>query len=190
MLIAAIKLTSLVCDRTPYDNDRRWTDRSGGLQAGFSVNADQSSWSRQPSVNTEPHRHPSDLSADPGATEPGPHDPLVVRKAALTTAAIGIVHSLLLIAGALVLKTQTPGINASDDDLVAFFEDPNKRRLVVLAGIYLIPFAGIAFIWFFVALRAWISASAPRLNVILSNVQLVSGIIYTTLVLAAAGACP
>jgi hypothetical protein len=93
-----------------------------------------------------------------------------------------------LIAGSLVLKTQTPGLAASDEELVAFFEDPDQRRMVVIAGLYLIPFAGIAFIWFFVALRMWISASAPRLNVMLSNVQLVSGIIYTTLVLAAGGA--
>jgi hypothetical protein len=111
-----------------------------------------------------------------------------VRKAALLTAAIGLVHSLLMIAGSLVLKTQTPGLAASDAELIAFFEDPDQRRVVVIAGLYLIPFAGIAFIWFFVALRMWISASAPRLNVMLSNVQLVSGIIYTTLVLAAGGA--
>ena len=116
------------------------------------------------------------------------HDPLAVRKAALLTAAIGLVHSVLLIAGSFVLKTQTPGIGASDEDLIAFYEDPDQRRIVVIAGLYLIPFAGIAFIWFFVALRTWLSASAPRLNVVLSNVQLVSGIIYTTLILAAGGA--
>ena len=45
-----------------------------------------------------------------------PHDPLAVRKAALLTAAIGLVHSVLLIAGSFVLKTQTPGIAASDED--------------------------------------------------------------------------
>jgi hypothetical protein len=115
-------------------------------------------------------------------------DPLAVRKSALLTAAIGLVHSLLLIAGSLLLKTQTPGLDASDEELMAYFGDPDQRRIIVLAGLYLIPFAGIAFIWFFVALRMWLSASAPRLNVMLSNVQLVSGIIYTTLVLAAGGA--
>lgn len=106
----------------------------------------------------------------------------------MMTAGIGLVHALLLMAGAFVLKTQTPGINASDEDLVAFYQDPDQRRVVVVAGLYLIPFAAIAFVWFFVALRMWISASAPRLNVMLSNVQLVSGIIYTTLILAAGGA--
>ena len=91
-------------------------------------------------------------------------------------------------AGAFVLKTQTPGVAASDEELIAFYQDPDQRRIVVVAGLYLIPFSGIAFVWFFVALRMWISASAPRSNVMLSNVQLVSGIIYTTLILAAGGA--
>jgi hypothetical protein len=137
---------------------------------------------------TEPNDQRQGLLSDGEPPEQGLHNPLAVRKAALLTATIGLIHSLLLIAGSLVLKTQTPGIAASDEALLAFYEDPDQRRIVVIAGLYLIPFAGLAFVWFFVALRTWISASAPRLNVMLSNVQLVSGIIYTTLVLAAGGA--
>src|SRR5215204_2785084 len=135
----------------------------------------------------EPNDQQQGLSSNGEPPQPDRHNPLVVRRAALLTASIGLVHSLLFIAGSLVLKTQTPGIGASDEVLMAFFEDPDQRRTVVIAGLYLIPFAGIAFIWFFVALRMWISASAPRLSAMLSNVQLVSGIIYTTLVLAAGG---
>jgi hypothetical protein len=134
------------------------------------------------------YEHRGSLTPDGGPPEHDLHDPLAVRKAAMLTAGIGLVHALLLIAGAWVLQTQTPGVAASDQELVAFYQDPEQRRVVVLAGLYLIPFSGIAFIWFFVALRMWISASAPRLNVMLSNVQLVSGIIYTTLILAAGGA--
>ena len=110
---------------------------------------------------------------------------IAVRKAAILTATLGILHALLFMSAALLLKSQTPGLGATDDELVAFYKDSNERRVVIVAGLYLLPFAGIAFIWFFIALRSWISASAPRVNVILSNVQLVSGIIYTTLVLAA-----
>ncbi len=101
------------------------------------------------------------------------------------TAALGILHALLFMAAAMLLKWQTPGLKASDEELISFYNDPNERRVVIIAGLYLLPFAGIAFIWFFISLRTWISASAPRIDVILSNVQLVSGIIYTTLVLAA-----
>jgi hypothetical protein len=139
------------------------------------------------SVN-EASDHRPELLPESGLPEHDRHDPLAVRKAAMLTAGIGLVHALLLIAGALVLKTQTPGVTASDQDLVTFYQNPEQRKAVVVAGLYLIPFSGIAFIWFFVALRMWISASAPRLNVMLSNVQLVSGIIYTALILAAGGA--
>jgi hypothetical protein len=138
-------------------------------------------------VSIEQDGHPQVPLPESGPPEHDPHQPFAVRRAAMMTAAIGLVHALLLIAGALLLKTQTPGIDASDEELIDFYQDPDKRRVVVVAGLYIIPFAGIAFIWFFVALRMWISASAPRLSAMLSNVQLVSGIIYTTLVLAAGG---
>jgi hypothetical protein len=52
---------------------------------------------------------------------------------------------------------------------------------VVLVGLYLMPFAGIAFLWFIVALRMWITHSASRENVLLSNIQLVSGIVFIAL---------
>jgi hypothetical protein len=50
------------------------------------------------------------------------------------------------------------------------------------------PFAGIAFMWFVVALRLWISVSAPREHVLLSDVQLVSGVLFIALFFAAAAA--
>ena len=128
----------------------------------------------------------SSRAGDP--PEPDPRHPLAVRRAAVLTAGIGLVHALLLISAELLLMMGTPGVGASDEELVAFYLDPEERRVVVIAGLYLLPFAAIAFIWFFVALRMWISASAPRVSVLLSNVQLVCGIIYTTLLLAAGGA--
>jgi hypothetical protein len=50
------------------------------------------------------------------------------------------------------------------------------------------PFSGIAFIWFIVALRMWISGSVRRENVLLSNIQLVSGILFLAMYFAAAAA--
>jgi hypothetical protein len=44
-----------------------------------------------------------------------------------------------------------------------------------------VPFAGIAYIWFTVALRAWLQGSVARLNRLLSDVVLVCGIIYVAL---------
>jgi hypothetical protein len=39
----------------------------------------------------------------------------------------------------------------------------------------------MAFIWFLVALRMWVDSSARRVNVLLSNIQLVAGIVYVAL---------
>jgi hypothetical protein len=139
-------------------------------------------------VSAEPNELLNARSSAAVPPEHEPHHPLAVRAAAVRTAALGLVHALLLISATLLLQTRTPGVRASDEELVAFYHDPDQRRVVVVAGLYLIPFAGIAFVWFLVALRTWISASAPRAHVLLSNVQLVSGIIYTTLVLTAGGA--
>jgi len=50
------------------------------------------------------------------------------------------------------------------------------------------PFAGIAFIWFIVALRMWIGGHLRRENALVSNVQLVSGILYVALFFATAAA--
>lgn len=124
-------------------------------------------------------------------TEPSdddPHHPLTVRKAAILTAAVGVAHALLVMIALLLLKLRAPDVRASDAVLLAFYSDPANRRVLVIAGLYLIPFAGIAFIWFAVALRMWIRGSARREYVLVSNVQFVSGIIYTTLLLAAGAA--
>jgi hypothetical protein len=114
-----------------------------------------------------------------------PHHPLAVRKVAMLTAALGVTHALLVVIAVLLIKTRAPGVKATDGELLAFYSDPSKRRVLIIAGLYLIPFAAIAFIWFFVALRMWVSRSARREDALLSNVQLVSGIIYTSLLLAA-----
>jgi hypothetical protein len=64
-----------------------------------------------------------------------------------------------------------------------FYTSPASRR-VMLVGLYLMPFAGIAFIWFIVALRMWVEGTARRVNILFSNVQFVSGILYVGLLFA------
>src|SRR5262249_35258617 len=49
-------------------------------------------------------------------------------------------------------------------------------------------FAGIAFIWFVVALRMWVGGYVRRENILLSNIQLVSGVVYVALFFATAAA--
>ena len=56
--------------------------------------------------------------------------PLAVRKAAMLTAALGIAHAILIVFTVLLLKQRTPGVDATDDELVAFYSDPDERRVV------------------------------------------------------------
>ena len=52
---------------------------------------------------------------------------------------------------------------------------------MILAGLYLMPFAAIAFIWFIVALRMWMARHGRPEHALFSNVQLVSGIAFVWL---------
>jgi hypothetical protein len=119
----------------------------------------------------------------PGRTERAAS--INVRRYAMMTAAMGIAHSVLLLVAFWLISSRSPGLDATDAEYLAYYEDPNERRLVLLAGLYLIPFAGIAFIWFTVSLRMWLTGSVRRLTPLLSNLLLVCGVIYVGLLFAA-----
>jgi hypothetical protein len=108
-----------------------------------------------------------------------------VRRAAMITASVGIAHAVLLVLAFWLVRSTAAGVNATDADIVVYYEDADNRRRIIAAGLYLLPFSGIAFIWFVVALRMWTSGSAKRINMLLANVQLAAGIIYVTLILSA-----
>jgi hypothetical protein len=130
---------------------------------------------------------PSHVEPEP-ATLPTPMNAsssVEVRRAAMITAFVGIAHAVLLVLAFWLVRSNAAGVNASDTDIVSYYQDGENRRQIVVAGLYLLPFSGIAFIWFIVALRMWTSGSAKRINVLLANVQLAAGIIYVTLILAA-----
>lgn len=115
-------------------------------------------------------------------------DPATLRRAAIITASCAIAHGVLLIVAFYLLKTRAPFGGASDEQIRNFYADPNNRRLVLVAGIYLVPFSAIAFVWFIVALRMWEANSVKRMNQLFANIQLVTGIIYVTLLLCAGAA--
>ncbi len=86
------------------------------------------------------------------------------------------------------LITLIPGPRSTDEEFFEFYAS-DRRWLVILVGIYLMPFAAIAFVWFAVALRMWVAQSSSRpQDVLLSNVQLVSAILFVGLFLAGAAA--
>ena len=115
-----------------------------------------------------------------------PVDRRSLRRAAFLTAGVGLAFAILFLL-AYYFMADIPGPNATDSEILAFYASEN-RRLPVLVGTYVIPFAGIAFLWFIVALRMWIAASTRRINELSSNIQLVSGIIFIAIFFASAAA--
>jgi hypothetical protein len=89
-----------------------------------------------------------------------------------SAAVAGIVFALLLIVGLVIVRSAlsgaTPGIMAGD---------PGRRRLLQ-AGLNLVPFAGIAFLWFIGVIRDQIGVVEDRL---FSTVFLGSGILFVAM---------
>jgi len=102
-----------------------------------------------------------------------------LRRAAQVTAGTGVGFALLFLLSYWLLA-HVPGPNASLEEIERFYSDPSDRRRIIV-GLYLMPFAGIAFLWFSVTLRMWISGYGGRVDILFSNIQLVSGIIFIAL---------
>jgi hypothetical protein len=102
----------------------------------------------------------------------------------MLTAGVGIAFAVLFMVAYLLTST-VPGGRAADSEISDFYQNDGSRRLA-LVGLYIIPFSGIAFVWFIVALRMWISFSHRRENYLMSNVQLVSGVLFLAMYFASA----
>jgi len=125
------------------------------------------------------------------APAPDPVDPpeergRSLRRAATITAAVGAVHAILFLIS-YFLMAQVPGPEASDEEILAFYTS-SSASLTSLVGLYVMPFAAIAFMWFIVALRMWEAFSVRRENLLFSNLQLVSGILYVAMLSVGAAA--
>lgn len=126
----------------------------------------------------------ADDESAPASSPSAPERARSLRKAAMLTAAVGALHAVLFLASYWLLASR-PGPSASTAEITDFYTSAASRR-VMLVGLYLMPFAGIAFIWFVVALRMWVEGTARRVSILLSNIQLVAGILYVALFFAAA----
>lgn len=78
------------------------------------------------------------------------------------------------------LMRGAPSYQASDADLTAFADDADGLRRLEVAGLYVIPLAGIFFIWFMAALRDRYHRIARREHTMLSSVQVVAGALVVT----------
>jgi hypothetical protein len=109
-----------------------------------------------------------------------------LRQSARLTAIVGVAFSVLYIISALVMSL-APGGQATDDQLRAYYTS-DAAELPLVVGLYLMPLAGVCFIWFIVVLRIWAVASGRRPAILQSNLQLVSGIAFVILTFVGAAA--
>jgi hypothetical protein len=130
-------------------------------------------------------------NAAPPADTAGPRpDPIAIRhalrRAAWLTAGAGIAFGVLTIVAWYLLRVDRAGLSeATDAD--AYYSDTGFGASKV-AGLYLLPFAAILFLWFIVALRGWIRGTQHRRNMLISDLQLVSGVVFIGLFLVGAAA--
>lgn len=99
---------------------------------------------------------------------------------------LGVVFAVLL-ALALVLVNRSPGLGVSDSDYQAFYGQGGKTVLITV-GLYLVPFAGIAFLWHMTTLRLLVRELAPDAPAIPSTLQLLSGGLFVGLLFCGAAA--
>jgi hypothetical protein len=86
-----------------------------------------------------------------------------------SAAVAGILFAVLLVTALVLLRTAGSG-----DELADLASDPGRRRLFRI-GLGLVPFAGIAFLWFIGVVRDQLGAAEDRL---FSTVFLGSGILF------------
>jgi hypothetical protein len=91
----------------------------------------------------------------------------------------GLVFSALFVIAWFLLRG-SPSFDATDEALRDYYGDPDQRRNSVIAGLYVVPLAAIAFIWFMAALRDRYLRAATREDTILSTAHVVAGALVVT----------
>ena len=86
----------------------------------------------------------------------------------------GLLFSALFLIAWFIVR-DSPSFDATDAQLIDYYGDPDRRLMVTIAGLYVIPLAGIAFIWFMAALRDRYVRTVRSEHVILSTAHVVSG---------------
>jgi hypothetical protein len=109
-----------------------------------------------------------------------------MRRAAILTGAVGALFAVLFLISLWLLHS-APKATESDERFIEFYSG-NDRRLIVLVGLYVLPFSAVAFIWFIAALRQWVARGTRRGSQLIGTVQLLSGIGFITLALTSAAA--
>ena len=120
----------------------------------------------------------------PLAGSDGPRMSDTVKYARLSSLT-GIIFAVLL-ALALVFVHSAPNLKASEADFAAFYA--GNSTVLVTVGLYLVPFAGIAFLWHMNTVRLLIRTRTPEPSAIPDGLQLMAGILFVALLFAGTAA--
>ena len=90
----------------------------------------------------------------------------------------------LLFVVAILLARPHPARGSTAEEIASFYLEQNAGR-VALIGLYLIPFAGIAFLWFIAVIRGHLGEREDRF---FATVFLGSGLLFVAMLFAAAAA--
>ncbi|HEV2239744.1 MAG TPA: hypothetical protein VGR98_01765, partial [Streptosporangiaceae bacterium] len=110
---------------------------------------------------------------------PGPLPAGIPLRTPRAAAVAGIVFSLLLIFMLVVLRISTPG----DPGAAGTWLSDSGRRALVAVALNLVPFAGIAFLWFIGVVRDRIGRHEDRF---FATVFLGSGLLFVGMLFVAA----
>ena len=94
----------------------------------------------------------------------------------------GVAFAVLFTLG-LVLVNQIPRLDSPDSTYTAFYTNGSGGVLVTV-GLYLVPFAGIAYLWFMMAFRALLDRPAD----LTQGLQLASGVAFVCMLFAGTAA--
>ena len=132
-----------------------------------------------------PSTRPRTASADAGRPDPGPWT-RDIRALARAVAVSGILFAGLF-AVALVLVRQAPDLDAGGHVYTAFYTE-GRGNVLVTAGLYVVPFAGIAFMWHMGATRSLVEALPGSASEVPRWLQVTSGVLFVCMLFAGTAA--
>ncbi len=98
----------------------------------------------------------------------------------------GLAFVVLFVAGFVILQA-SPAPSGSDEEIASFYQGDGDR-LLALFGAYIVPFAGIAFLWFMSAVRIVFTSEPGKRAHILAPMQFATGILFVAATFIAAAA--
>lgn len=104
-------------------------------------------------------------------------------KGPVRIAAISGFLFVILFVVALVMLRRAPHLDDPDATFTAFYSHGGDTLLTAI-GLYLVPLAGIAFLWHMVAVRTMLDTLTPRPSGMANGLNLLAGTVFVTMLFA------